>query len=194
MLLWYLCAVLYLLCSQWYQLDTQYQYFTRMKLQQSGLVWLTRVIHKIQRIPMTMWQVRNHVLHTTTDNHSDQEQNKELDKAVDVIFLRKPHPRLMAHCDQAFFKKHRCDRIKQMTIRRKINWITGANLILTKYERGQTEQSDRFTSYFQWDRGWLGFKDSLIWRICFLPVIVYTLHNTKHKKAALANLGRSNLN
>jgi hypothetical protein len=122
---------------------------TKMNSQQRGMVWLTRVIHKIQRIPMMMWRVRNQVLHATLDNYHNQEQHKELDMIVDTIFARKPHARLMAHCDQAFFQKHRCDKIKKMTARQKINWITGANLILKKYERGHTEQSDRFTSYFQ---------------------------------------------
>jgi hypothetical protein len=38
-----------------------------------------------------------------------------------------------------------------MKVRRKTNWITGANLVLMKYDRAVSPQSERFKSFFQWD-------------------------------------------
>jgi hypothetical protein len=84
-----------------------------------------------------------------TDNMITRDQHRELDLIIKGIFARKPHSRSMAHCNSAYFQKHDIQRVKKMTIRRKTNWITGANLILTKYERGTTTQSERFMSFFQ---------------------------------------------
>lgn len=124
-----------------------------MKSRKSATLWMIRLIHMIQKVPFHMWKARNSILHKTNDNYTKRQHNEDLNLIVDMIFARKPHSRCMAHCDNAFFKKHGVDRVKNMTIRRKLTWITGANLILTKYDRAQTSQADRFMSFFQWDRG-----------------------------------------
>jgi hypothetical protein len=137
--------------TQWYII--QKQHFATARLQRSAKLWLSKLIHRIQRLPYDMWQTRNQILHRTNDNFTTKEHNKELDLIIDKLYDKKPHSRLLAHCDNAYFNKHGRAKIKRMTIRRKINWIAGANLIMTKYERVNTSQATRFTSYFQWDRG-----------------------------------------
>lgn len=72
---------------------------------------------------------------------------------IDRIHLLKPHSRLMSHCDNQYFNKYTKEQLKNMTTYRKTNWIAGAILILTKYERTTTVQSAWFKSFFQWDRG-----------------------------------------
>jgi hypothetical protein len=100
-----------------------------------------------------MWATRNQVLHNTLDNHVHLLQHDVLNEQIDIIMAKKPHSRLMAHCDNMYFLKHTKEQITNMKLKRKENWIAGAKLIITKYERTTTEQSQRFTSYFQWDRG-----------------------------------------
>jgi hypothetical protein len=115
--------------------------------------WIVSLIQKIQQIPKAMWTVRNQILHKNMDTHTLQHKHDELDNLIDDIYLRKPHQRCMAHCDNQYFSKHTRTQLKNMKIHRKTNWITGATIILTKYERSTTLQSARFTSYFQWDNG-----------------------------------------
>lgn len=59
----------------------------------------------------------------------------------------------MAHCDVLYFKKHNQDQLRNFKLQKKLNWIAGANLIMTRYERTTSSQSERFKSYFQWDNG-----------------------------------------
>jgi hypothetical protein len=121
-------------------------------IKHSATQWILNLIRRIQQLPIHMWRTRNDILHSTTNNEYNKAQHEEqLDHLVESIFDRKPNPRTMAHCDNLFFCKHDKDKVKKMKLRRKINWITGANLILTKYERALTTQSARFFSYFQWD-------------------------------------------
>jgi hypothetical protein len=134
-------------------LTLQETFHQSARLQRSASHWLIQLLQKIQRIPLFMWHIQNDILHSTHDNHQTQARNAELDMIVDFIFSKKPHARLMSYCDNIFFKKHSTDKVKKMKIRRKTTWITGANLILTKYERSLTEQSARFVSFFQWDDG-----------------------------------------
>ena len=100
-----------------------------------------------------MWKTRNRILHHTQENISKQLQHEHLNECIDEIFTRKPHPRLMSHCDNAYFKKYPTDTLRNMRLQRKTNWIAGANLIIAKYERTTSEQSMRFRSFFQWDPG-----------------------------------------
>jgi hypothetical protein len=137
--------------TQWYTL--QEQYFNSARLQRSTNLWLSKLIHRIQRVPLDMWHTRNHILHRYNENFTKKETANELDLLIDDLYARKPHSRLLAHCDNVYFNKHGKDRVKKMTLRRKINWIAGANLIMAKYDRVTTTQAKRFTSYFQWDRG-----------------------------------------
>jgi hypothetical protein len=138
--------------TQWYIL--QEQYFTIAHSQRSPKLWLSKLIHCIQCLPYDMWQTRNHILHRSTENVTVKEHAKELDSMIDEVYARKPHSRLLAHCDNIYFTKHGKERVKKMTLRQKIKWIAGANLIMIKYDRAtSTVQAKRFTSYFQWDRG-----------------------------------------
>jgi hypothetical protein len=132
----------------------QYQYFTgRPKLQHRVMRWIITLMHKIQAIPKAMWAVRNNILHNTQDTLILQQKHSELDNIIDTIYSTKPHPRTMSHCDSLYYSKYTRTQIKNMKLQRKTNWVTGANLILTKYERSTTTQSKRFMSFFQWDRG-----------------------------------------
>jgi ribonuclease HI len=134
-------------------LQQQEQYHQRVKIKRHAQRWLISLIQMIQQIPKTLWKVRNQVLHNTRDPLTLQRQHNELNATIDNIFQRKPHQRLMSHCDNLYFSKYTQTQIKHMKLHRKTNWITGANLILTKYERSTTNQSARFTSYFIWDNG-----------------------------------------
>lgn len=129
------------------------QHYTDIKSRKDPSTWLTRIINRIQTIPLEMWAIRNKIRHTNGNSQERQRQNDELNSEIDRIFEKKPHDRLMAHCDIRFFRKHTKESVKSMKIHRKTNWISGANLILLKYQRNTTTQSERFTSYFQWDRG-----------------------------------------
>jgi hypothetical protein len=114
--------------------------------------WMIHLVHRIQEIPYKLWNTRNQILHQST-NFDTTLQHTEINSLIEQIFLRKPHSRLMAHCDNLYFNKHPPEQLKKMTLHRKINWVAGANLILTKYERAMTVQSAKFKSFFQWDRG-----------------------------------------
>lgn len=116
------------------------------------MTWMVKLVHKIQAIPYEMWTTHNQILHKS-DNKVTQIQHKELDDSIDIIYLKKPHSRFMAHWDNQYFRKHDKEQIKRMSILRKTNWVAGANLILTKYEHTTTVQSAWFQSFFQWDRG-----------------------------------------
>jgi hypothetical protein len=101
-----------------------------------------------------MWKVRNSILHREPTNAILVHQHAELDEIIESIYQRKPHPRTMAHCDNQYFTKYNQAQIKNNeNTKEKQTRIAGANLILTKYERGSTAQSARFKSYFQWDKG-----------------------------------------
>jgi hypothetical protein len=134
-------------------LQTQTKFHQERKWKKSALRWLIALTHKIQQVPFLMWQTRNSILHNQSNNFSSQAQHVELNGIIEKIFSRKPHQRTMAHCDACYFTKYDKDKLKQMKLQRKTNWIAGANLILTKYERSTTTQSARFKSYFQWDKG-----------------------------------------
>jgi hypothetical protein len=123
------------------------------RVKRSATLWLIRLLHKIQLIPVIMWKTRNEILHSTTNNHTTEAQHSELNTIIEHIFSQKPHSRTMSHCDNAYFTKHSVDKVKQMKLWRKTAWITGANLIIHKYEQISTEQSVRFLSFFQWDDG-----------------------------------------
>ena len=133
----------------------QSEHFSELCPRRSSDLWLIRLMHLVQSIPRYMWKTRNQILHRSSeDNIVLQTQHKELDEIIDNIYERKPHQRLMSHCDVSFFRKYDKDKVKKFKVKRKTNWVTSANLILTKYERaGTTEQSKRFLSFFQWDRG-----------------------------------------
>jgi hypothetical protein len=136
---------------QW--LRSQELFHQDKKLKRQAQKWLVTLIHKIQQIPKTMWMIRNCILHRPSDSITTQQQHAKLNSIIQDIYKRKPHPRMMAPCDQRYFTKYDQENLKQMQIQRKTNWITGANLILMKYERSTTVTSERFMSYFQWDTG-----------------------------------------
>jgi len=129
----------------------QENFYKDSNLRRSASLWLVRLLHQIQSIPVHMWHQRNIILHQDDLNRNAQKHLDELNLMVDDIFARKPHPRTMAQCDNLFFRKHSAQQIKRMKLKRKTNWITGATLILAKYEQSTTEQMRRFASYFQWD-------------------------------------------
>ena len=132
-------------------LHAQAQFHQLTKNRRSAEFRLIQLLHKVQLIPIHMWDTRNAILHSASNESIISAQNDDLNLIVDAIFSRKPHSRLMSHCDNAYFNKHDVEKIKKMKIRRKTNWVTGANLILTKYDRVNTAQSVQFTSFFQWD-------------------------------------------
>jgi hypothetical protein len=89
-----------------------------------------------------MWNHWNALWHRDTQRRVSTHQQDELNRLIDDIFdSKKPHDRLMAHCDQLYFKKHSKDKICDMKIHRKNNWIAGAQLILKKYDRIETTQA-----------------------------------------------------
>lgn len=137
--------------NEWVTL--QQEHYDTTKSQRSVTHWAVQLLHKVQMLPIHMWHTRNNILHSTETNAMRFIQHTKINRVIDEIYERKPHPRLMSHCDNTYFSKHTKDQIKKFKIRRKTNWIRGANLILTKYDRTLTEQSERFTSFFQWDRG-----------------------------------------
>jgi hypothetical protein len=126
-------------------------FYRQNRIQRSSTIWLIHLLHRIQIIPIHMWQARNLILHSRASNVTTQAQHDELNSIIDSIFVKKPHPRLMSHCDNMYFTKHAQDTVKNMKLHRKNNWIAGANLILMKYDRATTNQSARFTSFFQWN-------------------------------------------
>ena len=131
----------------------QTQFFAEHNPRKSAELWMVRLLHLVQCIPVKLWKQRN-VLATRSEAFVSKAHHKDLDTLVDQIFSNKPHSRCMAHCDVAFFRKYDKEHVKKFKIHRKNTWITSANLILTKYERvGLSEQSKRFFSFFQWDRG-----------------------------------------
>mmetsp|Transcript_14149 Transcript_14149/g.26560 ORF Transcript_14149/g.26560 Transcript_14149/m.26560 type:complete len:310 (+) Transcript_14149:5669-6598(+) len=131
------------------------EFLQQISPRKSSELWMVRLLHKIQKIPINMWKTRNHLLyHSNNDNEKLKTHHKELDDIIERIYERKPHSRAMAHCDVAFFRKYNKDMVKKFKVQRKNNWVTSANLILTKYGRvGSTTQSKQFMSFFQWDRG-----------------------------------------
>lgn len=137
--------------NQWR--SRQERYYESVKSTRSPKIWMTRLVHKVHNIPFSMWKMRNTILHQSNENYIHQEQNNDLDHMIDIIFARKPHARSMTHCDNKYFTRYGIEKVKKMKIRRKINWVTGANLILDKYTRVSMTQTERFMSYFQWDRG-----------------------------------------
>lgn len=131
----------------------QQTFLRTQKTQRSADLWLTRLLHRIQVIPLRMWTVRNGVLHSSARHEHLRIYHDETNLQIDRIFATKPHARMMDHCDNMYFAKHSKEKIQAMRLQRKINWVEGAYNILRKYERMTTEQSLRFQSYFQWDRG-----------------------------------------
>lgn len=131
----------------------QERYYDSVKSTRSAKGWMTQLVHKVHNITISIWKTWNTILHKSNDTFIHQEQTKDLDHMIEVIFLRKPHARSITHCDNLYFSKYGIEKVKKMKIRQKINWITGANLILDKYTRVSTTQTERFMSYFQWDRG-----------------------------------------
>jgi hypothetical protein len=132
--------------------DRHEHYLRSIKSQRKSMTWMIHLIHRIQEIPYRLWTTRNQILHHS-NNFDTTLQHTELDSLIDNIILRKPHSRLMDHCDNFYFAKYSSEQLKNMTLHRKINWVAGANLILTKYKRAITVQSAKFQSFFQWDRG-----------------------------------------
>jgi len=119
----------------------------------SAMKWITQLKCRIQLFPISMWKTRNQLVHTSRDNYARQKQHEHLNQRIDELFQIKPHPRLLAHCDNNYFIRYSKDQVKNMKLQRKTNWVTGANLIISNYERNSTEQSMRFRSFFQWDPG-----------------------------------------
>jgi hypothetical protein len=137
--------------NQWKEIQTAHHHTHKIK--RSVDLWFNRLLHLIQAFPIIMWTARNKILHSSGEtNYILQAQHTVLDEIIETIFNTIPPQRAMAHCDIAFFKKFDRAKIKKMKLRRKNNWITSANLILTKYD-STTAQSQRFLSYFQRDRG-----------------------------------------
>jgi hypothetical protein len=91
------------------------------------MVWVTKLVNKIQEFPYILWKTRNTILHNT-DNFATKNHQKELDEVIDRIHLVKPHSRLMSHCDNQYFNKYTKEQLKNMTTYRKTNWIALANL------------------------------------------------------------------
>jgi hypothetical protein len=137
--------------KQW--LIDQDTYYKSIRTRRQSHKWMAHIISKIQLVPLGMWHKRNSLRSHKEQTIEKEERNRVLNQEVDAILGHKPHDRLMAHCDRIFFRKHSGEQIKAMKEHRKKNWITGAKLILDKYDRIETPQSARFTSYFQWDRG-----------------------------------------
>jgi hypothetical protein len=131
----------------------QERYYNSIQTRRDPHKWMSHITAKIQQIPLKMWQMRNELRNLRAQTINREEQTIAMNTDIDNIFHAKPHDRLMAHCDSAFFKKHSQEQVKAMKVHRKKNWIVGAKLILTKYKRIDTPQTARFTSYFQWDRG-----------------------------------------
>jgi hypothetical protein len=137
---------------QW--LSHQESYHAEHKIKRTAQRWMVHLMHKLQYALKTMWATRNRILHNTNDTETLRLKHLELDGIIQDIYQHKPHQRMMAHCDNFYFGRYDRDKLKHMKLQKKTNWIAGANLILTKYERATTVQSsERFTSYFQWDKG-----------------------------------------
>jgi hypothetical protein len=136
---------------QWLQL--QELYHVEHGIKRHAQKWIIHLMHRIQQIPKAMWMTRNQILHKTTDLVTLNQKHEELNTIIQEIYERKPHQRMMAHCDNLYFSKYDRAKLTNLKLQKKTNWIAGANLILNKYERSTTLQSERFTSYFQWDNG-----------------------------------------
>jgi hypothetical protein len=136
---------------QW--LVLQMTYHATHKIKRKAQRWIINLIRQIQNIPKAMWGVRNRILHNTEDSLTSLQKHADLNNIIDAIFKQKPHQRMMAHCDVLYFNKHNKDQLRNFKLQKKLNWIAGANLIMTRYERTTSSQSERFKSYFQWDNG-----------------------------------------
>ena len=128
-------------------------WYTEQGSKRSAAKWICHLINRIQLLPLAMWKKQNCIMHHTQDNEFKQQQHEHLNECIENIFRTKPHTRLMAHCDNFYFTKYTKDNIRKMKLQRKKNWVTGANLIISKYARNTSRQSARFKAFFQWDPG-----------------------------------------
>ena len=72
---------------------------------------------------------------------------QKLDKEIDDIFCKIPHPRLLSRDGRRFFNT-KIEYVKRYKRRNKAKWIKGANQILERYYREMSGQSRKFISYF----------------------------------------------
>lgn len=137
--------------TQWCQ--DQHQYHVNIGSRRDAAKWMSTILNHIQQIPITMWTKRNDLRNAAQTQQDLALQHDHLNSEIDELYEKKPHSRLMKHCDNLYFTKYGKDKIKTMKIHRKTNWVEGAKLIMVQYARVDTPQAARFTSYFQWDRG-----------------------------------------
>jgi hypothetical protein len=131
----------------------QTQFYESIGSKRDPNKWMSYIITQVQRIPILMWNKRNSLRTASLQRQEVELKHKTLDTEIDNIFDKKPHGRLMAHCDNSFLKKYGKEQVEKMTLYQKTNWVEGARLILAQYERVDAPQAARFTAYFQWDRG-----------------------------------------
>ena len=97
----------------------QTEYFTHTGSRKSPELWVLRVIHLVQGLPISMWKVRNHLLHNSNDNNERRRiQHRDMNDIIDKIYERKAHARMMSHCDESFFRTHEKDVVKQFKLHR----------------------------------------------------------------------------
>jgi hypothetical protein len=131
----------------------QHQFHESSGSKRDPTKWTAHIINKIQKVPLNMWAKRNAIRSADQKSNEVELQHLALNIEIESIYEKKPHGRMMTPCDNLYFTKHGKDQVKRMKLHRKINWVEGAKLLLVKYDRLDTEQAARFTSYFQWDRG-----------------------------------------
>ena len=76
-----------------------------------------------------------------------------LNHRIREVFRRRPPTQAMRKADGKYFIQHSSDQLEKLPYGRKQRWVKGAEALLQEYSMSESEQSVRFRSYFQWDRG-----------------------------------------
>lgn len=109
---------------------------------------MLHLIMSIQDMVLAMWYARNSILHGSEDNLNNLAQHMTLDTRIDDIFRTKPHDRLLTHAEVIYFNHRTTQSIKQMRLKKKQDWVIGADLMLDRQTATMDRTMERFENYF----------------------------------------------
>lgn len=126
------------MCKDWAKI--QATHFEHIGSRRCPKQWTAQLAEKLINIIYDMWSHRNEVLHKA-DNIVTEKIHKELNSTIKTIFSQLPNMRLLSEAERRFFKFSTSQKVQELQMHRKRQWIKKAESILTHLEAKQHDKS-----------------------------------------------------
>ena len=126
------------LSTEWVTLQTIH--LTKTGSRRCAKRWAAQLSEKLIEISFDMWNNCNKVLHKTDNNITEQHHN-ELNEKIQTIYSGLPNMQLFTATERCFFRHSTANKVQNLNIHRKRQWIKRATSIINAFEMKQNDNT-----------------------------------------------------